>query len=152
MTAETPARPARRSWFWLQGAVAGGIAVAFPGTALLTAALLCPALAFYVAEQAKGRPVGRIMLLTGSAAAFMPLRALWEHGASLATALDILADPSCALIAWVACGAGWLLCEAAQVCAKFALAAQARRKMAGLRRELDTLVEEWTFNENGPRT
>ena len=65
-----------RSWFWLQGAAAGGVIVAAPGTALVTAILLCPAVAFYALEATVGRPVGRTMLLCGSTAAFEPLRAL----------------------------------------------------------------------------
>jgi hypothetical protein len=108
--------------------------------------LLCPALAFYVTETTKGRPVGRIMLLMGSTAVFLPLRLQWEHGNSLGSAMDILSDPSRPLLAWVACGAGWMVCELVQVCARYVLAAQARRETEGLQREKTELAEEWTFD------
>jgi hypothetical protein len=136
----------RRSWFWLQGAIVGGAAVTVPGTALITAILLFPAIAFYVTETTKGRPVGRVMLLMGSTALFMPLRYQWSHGGSLASAMDILSDPGRALLAWTACGAGWLVCELVQVCAKYLLAMQARRETEGLQREKTSLSDEWTFD------
>ncbi len=146
------AAPARRSWFWLQGAIAGGIAVAAPGTASLLAVLLCPALLFYATEATPGRPVGRTMMLTGSTAAYLPLRDLWEHGGSLGTALDALADPTCPLLGWFACGAGWMMCELLQLAARFALKARTRRQVEELRREHADLSEEWTFSDGRPQS
>ena len=140
-----PASAPRRSWFWLQGAVAGGVFVTIPGTALIIAVLLCPGIGVYITETTKGRPVGRIMLLMGSTALFVPLRLQWAHGNSLGSAMDILSDPGRPLLAWIACGAGWMVCELVQVCARYVLAAQSRHEVKELRREKATLAEEWTF-------
>ena len=151
MSKAAPARGTRRSWLWLQGAVGGGIAVTAPGSAILVAVLLCPAIVFYATEPAPGRPVGKIMLLTGSAALFMPLRTLWEHGGSLPGALDLLADPGCPLLAWVSCGAGWLMCELLQIATRLTLTAQTKHRVMALERERIEITEEWTFGEKGPQ-
>ena len=134
-----------RSWFWLQGAVAGGIAAAAPGTALVTAILLCPAATFFAFETTAGRPVGRTMLLCGSTAAFIPLRQLWSGGGGAEGALDMLSNPGRPVAAWCACGAGWLLCETIQIAVRLALAAKNRRNLEGLRRAETELMEEWSL-------
>ncbi len=134
-----------RSLFWLQGAVVGGVAAAMPGTALLLATLLGPALAVYTGESAGGRPVARTMLLAGSTAVATPLRTLWADGNSVAGALDLLADPACPLLAWIACGAGWLLCEVAQMGARLAFSLQAKRQTLALHEEQAKLKDEWTL-------
>ena len=139
------ARQPRRSWFWLQGATVGIIAAAAPATAMLTLALLCPAIAFYAGEPPGNRPVSRTMLLTGSTAVVLPLRTLWEQGNTIAIAFDLLADPTCPLLAWIACGVGWLLCELATLTTSLALSFQIRRTMQALHREETELKSEWTL-------
>lgn len=134
-----------RSWLWLQGAIAGAVAAMAPGTALVTVILLCPAMTFYTLEKTAGRPVGRTMLLCGSTATFMPLRLLWSGGNGANGALDLLADPGRPLLAWLACGTGWLLCETIQITARFALAAKTRRHLEGLKRKQTDLMEEWSL-------
>ena len=117
------AERSRRSLVWIQGAVAGGVVAVAPGTALLAAVLLCPAIVYYLAEPARLRPVARAMLLCGGAATFLPIRTLWDAGNTLAAALDILGDIRCPLLAWVACGGGWLLAETVNVTARLMLEA-----------------------------
>ena len=134
-----------RSWLWLQGAGAGGIVAVAPGTALVLAVLLCPAIVYFMTETVRGRPVARTMLLFGATATFMPLRRLWEQGTSLSGALAILSDPGRPLLAWFACGVGWMLCEATQIVFLFALAASARHQIQLLKREQAELTAEWTL-------
>ena len=86
------------------------------------------------------------MLLTGSTAVILPLRNLWMHDNSLGQSLDILSDPECALLGWIASGTGWLICELIQVSARFALATRTRRKIEALTREQIKLLEEWRFD------
>ncbi len=132
---------------WLQGAIAGGIVAVAPGMALLIGVLLCPAIAFYLTEAAKARPVARAMLLCGSAATFSPIRTLWESGNTLAAALDLLSDIACPLLAWVGCAAGWLLYETVHIAARLALEASCRRRTKQLQDEDATLRAEWTQTE-----
>ena len=127
--------------------MAGGIAVAFPGSALLAVVLLCPAFGFYAMDTTPGRPVGKIMLLTGSAALFTPLRALWEQGGSISPALDILGDPGVPLLAWLMCGAGWLSCNVLQIGTRLFLGLQTRRRIASLEKERAAIKAEWVFDE-----
>ncbi len=115
--------------------------------ALLIAVLLCPAIAFYLTEVARVRPVARAMLLCGSAATFSSVRALWEGGNTLAAALDLLSDIACPMLAWVGCAAGWLLYEAVYIAARLALEASSRRRTKHLEEEDASLRAEWTLSE-----
>ena len=141
------ARAPRRSWLWLQGAVAGGTAAILPGVALTIGVLLCPAMFFYMTEKADGRPISRAMLLCGSTALFRPLRTLWNHGGGLANALDLLADPGCPILAWVACAAGWLLCETAHTVTRLTSQLTVRQQIGTLEAERTLLLAEWTAGE-----
>ena len=134
-----------RSWFWLQGAVVGGVIAVTPGIALLLGVLLCPAIVYAAAAPEPGRPAGRTMLLMGLAAALAPLREQWSSGNTVGTALEILASPAVILLAWFACGAGWLMAETATVAIRLALRQSARRQAVRLRREQAELVEEWSL-------
>ncbi len=137
------AAPRRRSWFWLQGVVCGGAAVAIPGTALMVAVLLAPGLAMYAAEQGRSRPLARAMILMGAASAFFPLRLLWEQGGSLDTALNLLGDPARPLLSWAASGAGWLVGQATEMATRLALDAAAAKTLRALKEERDQLNAEW---------
>lgn len=139
-------RHPRRSWLWLQGAAAGGVAAVAPATALMVVALLGPAIAFYACGTVAGRPVARTMALVGSTAVVLPLRTLFDHGNTMDAALDLLSDPICPLLAWVACGAGWLLCELAKIAARLALVITVQRKTQALRQEEAQLKQEWTLS------
>ena len=133
----------RRSWFWLQGMVCGVGAAAAPGTALVVAVLLAPAVAVYATEHATGRPIARAMMLMGAASAMMSVRTLWEHGGTLDTALDLLSDPGCALLSWTACGAAWLAGQSADILTRFGLDARAKMAIRALTAERDKLNSEW---------
>ncbi len=128
--------------------MAGGVVAVAPGTALLIAVLLCPAIAFYLTEAARVRPVARAMLLCGSAATFSPIRALWESGNTLAAALDLLSDIACPLLAWGGCAAGWLLYETVHIAARLALEASSRRRIKQLQEENASLRAEWMLSES----
>jgi hypothetical protein len=140
--AASPGAP--RSWFWLQGVICGVTAAAVPGTALMVAVLMAPAIATYAMEQGKSRPLARGMMLMGAACTFMPLRLLWEHGGSLDASLDLLSDPGRPLLAWTACGGGWLAGQMADLGARLLLDARSARMLRQLTDERDKLIVEWT--------
>ena len=139
---------APRSWLWLQGVMVGVVAATAPGSALLVAVLLCPAVAYAVFETTPGRPVTRTMLSCGSIGTFMPLRLLWEHGNSVDEALALLADLTRPLLAWVACATGWLLSEASHMGARVVLKAAFNRRSVLLQREEADLTAEWTLQDS----
>ncbi|WP_158745869.1 hypothetical protein [Acidisphaera sp. L21] len=145
----TPAVP-RRSWFWLQGVICGVAVAVVPGTALMIGVLMAPAFATYAMEQGKTRPLARGMMLRGAACTFMPLRVLWEHGGSLDASLDLLSDPGRPLLAWTACGAGWLAGQLADILTRLALDARSARALRQLTQERDKLIVEWT-DEQPPK-
>lgn len=147
-TAKTRPSQKPRSWLWLQGAAAGVIVALAPGSALLLGVLLCPALVFAAAAGSAGRPAARVMLLMGSAATFGPLRDQWTGGNSVDSTLELLANPSVALWAWIACGFGWFTCEATAMAAALALLHATRHRATALRREQADLIEEWTLDQS----
>lgn len=139
--ATSPPRP--RSWAWLQGMLCGIVAVAAPGTAVTIAVLLAPGVAMFAAEQERGRPIARAMLLTGAASTFMPLRLLWEHGGSFETGLNLLSDPTRLLFSWAASGCGWITGQLTDALTRLLLDARATRQLHNLKQERETLLAEW---------
>jgi hypothetical protein len=123
--------------------VCGVAAAVIPGTALVIAVLLAPAIAMYATEPTRGRPIARAMIYMGTASTMMPLRLLWEHGGTLDAALDLLSDPGRPLLAWLACGAAWFLGQLTEILSRFALDARAKMAMRALSAERDKLKEEW---------
>ncbi len=141
--AKSAAVQPRRSWFWLQGMACGVAAAIIPGTSLVIAVSLAPAIAVYVMETTSGRPLARAMIFMGTASTMMPLRLLWEHGGSLDAALDLLSDPGRPLLSWLACGAAWFLGQSAEIVTRFALEARAKMAVNALTAERETLKGEW---------
>ena len=127
---------------WLQGLICGAVVATEPGSALLVLTLLIPALAYH-AMTLPGRRGARAMLLMGAASTFMPLRTLWCHDASLATAVNLLGDPNRLLVSWVSVAAGWFVAELAEVATKLTLDGRARQSVHALKRERDDLAREW---------
>jgi hypothetical protein len=123
--------------------VCGVAAAVVPGTALVIAVLLAPAIAMYATEPTPGRPISRAMIFMGAASTMMPLRLLWEHGGTLDAALDLLSDPGRPLLSWFACGAAWFLGQLVEILTRFALDARARMAVRTMSAERDKLKEEW---------
>jgi hypothetical protein len=131
------------SMIWLQGAACGVILTFAAPAALLAGTLLAPALMAWVAEREPGRPVARAVLLFGSAVAIGPVWHLCLSGDSMATALEMISDPTTLAFAWTAAAFAWALCEVLPVIVERAgLLAEAARA-AAWRAELNALQEEW---------
>ena len=114
--------------------------------------LLAPGLLIYITEDTPGKPVGESMLLLGLASAFMPIRLLWENGATLQACIDLLSDPAHICISWLAAGAGWLMTELTQLVGREFYEVAAKRRIAALRRERADLEEEWGSLEAASRS
>ena len=135
-----PARP----WTWLQGIVCGAVVAIAPGTAVLLAVLLAPALGILATSRPKHDAPVRAMLLAGAASAFMPLRLLWDQGGTLTAALDVLTDPSRPLLSWVACGLAWLGCHVLEAIMRFVDQMRTSASDKALSHERATLLREWS--------
>ena len=146
MAKAATARPARRSWFWVQGLVCGIVAATAPGTALMLAVLLGPGMAMYASAPGRGKAHARAMILMGAATVFMPLRQLWEQGGSLDAALALLGDPARPLLSWTASGMGWLIGQVTELATQFLLNAKAAQERRALVTERQTLLDEWITN------
>ncbi len=133
----------RRPWLWLQGLICGAVMALVPATAVMGLALLAPGLVAYALEETAGRPVSRSMLLLGAAAAFAPLRTLWDAGNTLEAAMSIVTDPVRLGMAWVAAGVGWMLSELTQLVGREVLEVLARHRAATLQQERAALEAEW---------
>ena len=129
---------------WL--GLAGGALVALETpSALLLGILLAPGLIALAVERSPGRPIARCVLLSGLAAAIMPVRALWAEPNSVAASLGLALDPSTLGLAWSAAAAGWLLCELAPFALERAMEASSRSRIARLHAKREALEAEWGF-------
>jgi hypothetical protein len=138
-----PAKSRGGSVPWIQGAACGALLAFATPAAVLGGTLLAPAILAFVADQAPGRPVARVVLLFGGAVALGPLWHLLLSGDSMSTALDMMSDMATLAFAWIAAAFGWALCQVLPVLfEQTGRYAEAARVLAW-RAELKRAEEEW---------
>jgi len=128
---------------WLQGLACGALAALAPSMAFLAGMLLAPGLLALAFDREPGKPVARAVILFALAACVTPLRAAWDSGQGLDSAVAQLTDPRVIGTVWSAAGAGWLLTQLAPVAIALALEAASMARASRLRAERDKLAEEW---------
>jgi hypothetical protein len=123
------------------GLIAGvGIGVS-PGPVILLAVLLAPGILLSMIER-RGRR-GTAVLLFGAAGAVQPVLSLVREGLYLDTTWALLSDPLVLARAWLAGLLGWGLAQSLPELVLLVLNAQARTRVAALRRDRARLNEEW---------
>ena len=138
-----------RSLIWVQGLLCGGLVAWLPATAILAAILLAPGLIAYFVDRSPARAVGRVVLLCGAVIVPHSLMALWHAGNAMVTSLGMASDTRRLASAWAVQAAGWLVVELAPVVARLILDAQARGRIAQLRRQRARLEDEWALAPRG---
>ncbi len=137
-------RQARGGAFgWLGGMICGAVLAFAAPVALLAGVLLAPALVAAVLDTTQGRPVARTVALAGTSLTLGPVWRLLLTDRSLASALEILADPVVPLLAWLAGACGWAACELLPVVLRAAADMRAAAQLAGLQAEAAALREGW---------
>ena len=136
-----------RVLIWLSGLTCGALAVAAPGVALLTAALLVPGLIALKLDRAPGRPVARTVLTCGLAGSVRPMLTLLNAGFSAETAAALITDPPVVCLAWSGAAAGWLLTQLAPLAMRGLLEADGMTRLAALRSARDRILAAWKMEE-----
>jgi hypothetical protein len=131
------------SSLWLLGLVCGAVATLATPVALLALALLAPGLGSLLLEREPGRPLSRITLLCGAAAAAGPLASLWQSGQGVAGAFAAAADTRVLAGSWAAQAGGWLLGQIAPLVIRLLLDARAATEATRLRSRRRALETEW---------
>jgi hypothetical protein len=109
----------------------------------MIAFLLAPAIVMLLRDRSPGRPVGRSMLLCGSAACVSPIVTLWQVGGDAGVAL--LSDPAVCAPAWAACAGGWLLTQLLPILLRGIMESASLARAARLRAERERLLKAWDF-------
>jgi len=128
---------------WLLGVICG-VAVCFATpSALLVGVLLAPAALAAVFDSQRGRPMARVVLVSGTGMTFLPLWHLNAAHPSLGLALDMLGDPAVLCPAWLAAACGWAVGEALPILLQGAANRRAVASIAALHAEATRLAAEW---------
>jgi len=141
--AKSAAKEKGRGLVWVQGLACGACAAVAPIPCATIAVLLAPAIVMAVRDRSPGRPVGRAMLLCGSAACVSPLVTLWQMGSDAGLAL--LSDPGVIGPAWAACAGGWLLTQLLPAVVLGIMEAASLARATRLRAERERLISAWDF-------
>jgi hypothetical protein len=128
---------------WLQGLACGAMLAFAPSLALLLGVLLAPAMVGMVLDRRAGRPVARAVFFTGAAFTLAPVWHLYQGGANMAAAMDLLSAPAVLAPAWLAGASGWALCEVLPVILRGAADMNATTRIAALKLEAKALSETW---------
>lgn len=134
-----------RGIIWIQGLACGACAAVAPMASAMLVVLLAPAIVAVLVDRQPGRPVGRAVLLCGSAACVGPQMTFWQMGGSAGFAL--LSDPAVYGPAWSACAAGWLLTQLLPIGIRGVLEATSLSRSARLRAERERLVRDWGLGD-----
>jgi len=132
-----------RSLVWVQILACGACAAIAPEASGMLAVLLAPAIVALLLDKAPGRPVGRAVLLSGSAACVGPLVTAWHTGGGFA----LLTDPGVYGPAWTACAGGWLASQLLPVGIRAIMEAASLTRTARLRTERGRLSEVWGLDD-----
>jgi hypothetical protein len=132
-----------RARFYLEGLVCGVGVTLVPGSAVLAAALLLPALLARFGERGRGRPVARCMLLFGAAGSLQTMMLLWHSGGGLQAGLALALDVPRLARAWAAQALGWLLAESLPLLFRLLSDAQTAVRVRNLQAQRRKLLEEW---------
>ncbi len=132
-----------RGLVWGQGLACGACVAVAPIPCTMIAVLLAPAIFVLLKDRLPGRPVGRAMLLCGSAACVSPIVTLWQMGGEAGFAL--LSDPGVFGPAWAACAGGWLLTQLLPVLMRGIMESASLSRAARLRAERERLLRAWDF-------
>jgi len=146
--AATKAKPeggSGSSLVWVQGLACGGMAALAPLAMAQVAALLAPALVALMIDKRPGKPVARVMLLFALAASVEPIRVAWATGTG--PTMDRVLDPTAAMGAWLAAGAGWLLAQVVPLFVGAVVDATHRRRAEQLRGQRVALVRTWGLED-----
>ena len=134
-----------RGIIWVQGLACGACAAVAPMASAMLIVLLAPAIVALLVDRQPGRPVGRAVLLCGSAACVGPLMTFWQMGGGAGFAL--LSETSVYGPAWAACAAGWLLTQLLPIGIRGVLEAASLTRTARLRAERERLVRDWGLGD-----
>ncbi len=104
-------------------------------TLLLTLLLLLPTLLSLAGDRLPGRPVTRVVLLFGVAAACPAVNTLWQGGQRLEDSLALGTDIARLAPCWAAQAGGWLLAQLLPVMIAATLNTEARRHIARLEQQ-----------------
>ena len=129
-----------RSLIWIQGLACGACAAVAPAASGMLLVLLAPAIPALLLDKAPGRPVGRAVLLCGSATCVGPLMTLWHMGGG---GFALLTDPGVYGQAWAACAGGWLASQLLPLGIRAILEAVSLTRTARLRAERERLSKAW---------
>ena len=128
---------------WLLG-VACGVVVCFATpSALLAGVLLAPAIVAALFDSQAGRPMARVVLVSGGGMTFPPLWHLNMAHPSIGLALDMLSDPGVLCPAWLAAASGWAVCESLPIVLQAAANRRAVSTIAALQDEAERLKAQW---------
>ncbi len=140
---KTIAKAKGRGLVWVQGLACGACVAVAPIPCATIAVLLAPAIVMLVRDRSPGRPVGRAMLLCGSAACVSPIATLSQMGSDSGFAL--LSDPGVFGPAWAACAGGWLLTQILPIAMRGVMESASLARAARLRAERARLLTAWDF-------
>ena len=133
-----------RGIVWVQGLAVGACAAVAPAAGAMLGMLLAPAIVTLLLDRAPGRPVGRAVLLCGSAACVGPMLTFWQMGGGAGFAL--LVDPGVYGPAWAACAGGWLATQLLPIGIRGVLEAASLSRAARLRAEREKLLRDWSLD------
>ena len=138
-----PAKPKEkgRGLVWIMGLACLGCVAVAPAACGMLAVLLAPAIVALLLDKAPGRPVGRAMVLCGSAACVGPVVIAWQTGFGGFT------DPIVFGPSWAACAAGWLGSQLLPIGVRALIEAASVTRAARLRAEREKLSKAWGIGD-----
>ncbi len=144
----TPAKAAQAaapkgSLVWVQGMVCGALLAFATPTALMLGVLLAPALACFAGERTQAGTMTRGVALCCGAASIGPVWHLWHGGNRMGTALELLSDPLCLVLAWGAGACAWALCQVLPVVMRTTWEMRVAARAKAIAAELAACREEW---------